>query len=63
MKYIIETTFVKRGMFKDADDNIVKGIQPILDAGANKGYKLHTLTETSNAKDKGFSYMIVWEVG
>lgn len=58
--YMIEDVVVKAGIFTDAQDRIRKKIQPMLDLGARKGWKLHTFTSTDSAR--GINICLVWEI-
>jgi hypothetical protein len=60
MRYIVEALVIKAGFFSDAQDMITKKIQPMLDKGANNGWRLHTFTPTESAK--GINIVLVWEV-
>lgn len=60
MYYKIQTIVVKAGMVTDAQDKIAKEVQPLLDEGAKKGWKLHTFTPTASAK--GINIYLLWEV-
>jgi len=61
MKYVIEKKTIKAGLFADAQDKIAKEIQPMLDEGSSKGWKLHTMFDTDSAK--GINITMVWEIG
>ncbi len=58
--YKIENIVVKAGVLTDAQDLIPKKVQPLLDLGAKKGWKLHTMTPTVSAK--GINICLVWEI-
>ena len=58
--YKIENVVVKAGVLTDAQDLIPKKVQPLLDMGSKKGWKLHTLTPTISAK--GINICLVWEI-
>ena len=60
MYYKIETVVIKSSMLSDAQDRIAKEIQPLLDAGVKKGWRLHTFQPTASAK--GINICLVWEV-
>lgn len=60
MQYYVENAVIKAGLITDAQDLIPKKVQPLLDAGAKKGWKLHTLTPTVSAK--GINIVLVWEI-
>lgn len=60
MYYKIQTVVVKSGLIADAQDRIPKEVQPMLDAGVNKGWRLHTFTST--ASSKGINICLIWEV-
>lgn len=59
MAYKIVNEVIKAGMITNAQDMIPKKIQPILDDGFKKGWKLHTLVPTESSK--GINIVIVWE--
>ena len=59
MKYKIENIVIKAGLLTDAQDMIPRKVQPLLDSGAGKGWRLHTLTPTISSK--GINIVIVWE--
>lgn len=58
--YYIENVVIKAGVFTDAQDLIPKKVQPMLDMGSKKGWKLHTFTPTISSK--GINICLVWEV-
>ena len=58
--YKVENVVVKAGVLTDAQDLIPKKVQPLLDMGAKKGWKLHTFTPTVSAK--GINICLVWEI-
>lgn len=58
--YKIENIVIKAGVFTDAQDLIPKKVQPLLDLGTKKGWRLHTLTPTISAK--GINICLVWEI-
>lgn len=58
--YKIENIVVKAGAFTDAQNLIPKKVQPLLDMGTKKGWKLHTLTPTISAK--GINICLIWEL-
>lgn len=58
--YKIENIVVKAGAFTDAQNLIPKKVQPLLDMGAKKGWRLHTLTPTFSAK--GINICLIWEI-
>ena len=60
MKYKIENVVVEAGFFKAAQDRIPKEVQPLLDSGAKKGWRLHTFTTTESSK--GINICLVWEI-
>lgn len=60
MYYKIENIVIKGGMLSEAQDRIPKMVQPHLDAGVKKGWKLHTFTPTESAK--GINICLIWEV-
>lgn len=57
--YLIENVVIRAGVFTGAQDRIPKKVQPMLDFGAKKGWKLHTFTSTASAK--GINICLVWE--
>jgi hypothetical protein len=60
MCYKIETMVIKASLFSDAQNRIAKEIQPLLDAGVKKGWRLHTFQPTESAK--GINICLIWEV-
>lgn len=58
--YRVENVVIKAGVFTDAQDLIPKKVQPLLDMGAKKGWRLHTFTPTISAK--GINICLVWEI-
>ena len=58
--YKTENVVVKAGVFTDAQNLITKKVQPMLDMGAKKGWRLHTFTPTISAK--GINLCLVWEI-
>ncbi len=58
--YKVENVVIKAGVFTDAQDLIPKKVQPLLDMGTKKGWKLHTFTPTLSAK--GINICLVWEI-
>lgn len=58
--YKVENVVIKAGVFTDAQDLIPKKVQPLLDMGTKKGWKLHTFTPTISAK--GINICLVWEI-
>ena len=61
MRYVIDNLIIKAGLFTSAPDLIPKKVQPLLDEGSSKGWRLHTLTPT--VSDKGINIVLVWEIG
>lgn len=59
-QYKVENIVVKAGFVTDAQDLIPKKVQPLLDQGAQKGWKLHTFTPTISSK--GINICLVWEI-
>jgi len=60
MYYKVETKVVKASFFKNAQDNIQKEIQPMLDKGAKQGWRLHTFTTTNTSE--GINFCVVWAI-
>ncbi|MEA4919423.1 MAG: hypothetical protein VB078_00660 [Clostridiaceae bacterium] len=60
LSYKLENVVIKAGFLTDAQDKIQKKVQPMLDLGAKKGWKLHTFTSTASAK--GINICLVWEI-
>jgi hypothetical protein len=58
--YKVENVVIKAGVFTDAQDLIPKKVQPLLDLGTKKGWRLHTFTPTISAK--GINICLVWEI-
>ncbi len=58
--YKVENIVIKASLFIDAQDLITKKVQPLLDMGAKKGWRLHTFTSTSSSK--GINICLVWEI-
>ena len=56
----MENVVIKAGVFTDAQDLIPKKVQPLLDLGTKKGWRLHTFTPTISAK--GINICLVWEI-
>lgn len=59
MRYTVVNKNVKAGFFADAEDKVEKKIQPFLDDGARKGWKLHSFS--SSAASKGINLIFIWE--
>ncbi len=60
MCYKIETMVIKASFFSDVQNRIAKEIQPLLDAGAKRGWKLHTFQPTESTK--GINICLIWEI-
>ena len=60
VKYKVINETVKAGFFSDAQDKIEKKIQPLLDAGTKKGWKLHSFNSTDTTK--GINLVFIWEI-
>ena len=58
--YKVENVVIKAGVFTDAQDLIPKKVQPLLDLGTKKGWRLHTFTPTISAK--GLNICLVLEI-
>jgi len=57
MRYVVENEVIKAGLITDAQNFIPKKMQPILDEGAKKGWRLHTFTPTISSK--GINIVVV----
>lgn len=60
MRYLVSNKTIKAGFFTDAQEKIEKTIQPFLDEGSKKGWKLHSFQATEAAK--GINLVFIWEV-
>ncbi|MCQ2549696.1 MAG: hypothetical protein MJ134_06610 [Lachnospiraceae bacterium] len=61
--YKVETIVVNDGLVKEAYAKVASKLEDALNAGAKKGWKLHSWQESSTlVKDKGYNIVIVWEV-
>lgn len=59
-QYKVQNRNIKAGFFSDAEDKVERSIQPFLDEGASKGWKLHSFQAT--AASKGINLVFVWEL-
>ena len=59
MKYIVQNKTIKAGFFSDAQDKIEAKIQPFLDEGTKKGWRLHSFQATDTTK--GINLVFIWE--
>jgi len=60
MRYVIENVNFKAGMFTSAPNLVPDKVQPMLDTGTAKGWRLHTMFPTLS--DKAINIVIVWEI-
>jgi hypothetical protein len=59
MSYTVVNRNVKAGWFTTAEDKIEKVIQPFLDDGSKKGWRLHSFSATEASK--GINLVFIWE--
>jgi hypothetical protein len=59
-QYKVQNRNIKAGFFSDAEDKVERSIQPFLDEGSRKGWKLHSFQAT--AASKGINLVFVWEL-
>ncbi len=59
MGYKVVNRNVRAGFFTDAEDKIEKSIQPFLDDGVKRGWRLHSFS--ASAASKGINLVFIWE--
>ena len=61
--YRVETISVNGGLILDAHERAAGKLEEKLNAGAKKGWKLHSVQESNfMSKEKGMYYLIIWEI-
>lgn len=61
MGYKVMNRNIKGGFFSAAEDRIERQIQPFLDEGVAKGWRLHSFS--SSEASKGINLVFIWETG
>ncbi len=59
-RYTVQNKYIKAGFIADAEDKIEEAIQPVLDAGTNNGWTLHSFQATAAAK--GTNLVFIWQL-
>ena len=59
MGYRVVNRNIKAGFFSNAEDKVEKAIQPFLDEGSKKGWRLHSFSSTEASK--GINLVFIWE--
>lgn len=69
MRYKIETVIVGQGVTKTTNKKIEELVQPVLDKGTQKGWKLHSYTTQFDHLGKAMNMIvgpiicsIIWEI-
>lgn len=62
MAYKIVNRNIRAGLFADAQDRIERSIQPFLDEGSKKGWRLHSFQVLESITDGSkINVVFIWE--